>query len=103
MTAIPPRSPGPINLNRYGLEFAWQGIPTFMKLPVCMTPEDLRAGGIDVGGVRWDGTAITRSGTHMGPRAIRACDHLPAPPWSRPHLHVRVDPFENLKVWEVSD
>jgi Arginase family len=58
------RPPGPIRLNRYALEFAWQGVPTFMKLPVCLTPQDLRVGAIDVavGGVPWDGTATTRSG-----------------------------------------
>ena len=48
----PGRAPGPINLNRYALEFAWQGIPTYMKLPVCLTPEDLRAGAIDVAAER---------------------------------------------------
>jgi arginase family enzyme len=101
----PERVPGPINLNRYALEFAWQGIPTFMKLPVCLTPEDLRAGAIDVavGGAPWDGTATTRSGTHLGPQAIRTCDHLAAPPHQRPHLHVRVDPFEHLSVCDYGD
>ena len=99
------RPPGPISLNRYELELAWQGIPTFMKLPVCLTPEDLRAGGVDVavGGAPWDGTALTRAGTHMGPQAIRTCDHLPAPPYGRPHLHVRVDPFEHLTVCDYGD
>jgi agmatinase len=84
---------------------AWQGIQTFMKLPVCLTPDDLRAGKMDaaVAGVPWDQTAMTRSGTHLGPKAIRACDHLPSPPWSRPHLHVRVDPFEHLNVCDYSD
>ncbi|HXA33453.1 MAG TPA: agmatinase family protein [Acidimicrobiales bacterium] len=101
----PSRPPGPIDLNRYPLEMAWQGIQTFMKLPVCLTPEDLRVGKIDaaVAGVPWDQTAMTRSGTHLGPKAIRACDHLPSPPWSRPHLHVRVDPFEHLNVCDYSD
>jgi agmatinase len=105
MEPTPPRPPGPMYLHRYDLEFAWQGIPTFMKLPICLTPEDLRAGQIDVaiGGVPWDGTATTRSGTHLGPRAIRTCDHLPTPPWNRPHLHVRVDPFEHLKVCDYGD
>jgi agmatinase len=99
------RPPGPIDLTRHEMEFAWEGIPTFMKLPVCMNPADLRAGAIDVAvaGAPWDGTATTRSGTHLGPQAIRVCDHLPAPPWSRPHLHVRVDPFEHLKVCDYGD
>ena len=62
------RPPGPINLNRYEIEPAWLGFQTFNKLPVCLTPEDLRAGEIDVAicGVPWDGTAISRSGTHLG-------------------------------------
>jgi agmatinase len=99
------RPPGPIDLTRPEMEFAWEGIPTFLKLPVCLNPADLRAGGIDVAvaGARWEGTATTRSGTHLGPQAIRVCDHLPAPPWSRPHLHVRVDPFEHLKVCDYGD
>ncbi len=99
------RPPGPIDLTRHEMEFAWEGIPTFLKLPVCMNPADLRAGAIDVAvaGAPWDGTATTRSGTHLGPQAIRVCDHLPAPPWSRPHLHVRVDPFEHLKVCDYGD
>src|SRR4249920_2372790 len=75
------RPPGPINLNRNEIEPAWLGFQTFIKLPVCLTPEDLRAGAIDVAicGVPWDGTAISRSGTHLGPRAIRACDYMPTP------------------------
>ncbi|MGA2838453.1 MAG: arginase family protein [Acidimicrobiales bacterium] len=101
----PTRAPGPMDLNRYETEMAWQGIQTFMKLPLCLTPEDLRAGAVDVAiaGVPWDQTAMTRSGTHLGPKAIRGCDHLPSPPWSRPHLHVRVDPFEHLDVCDYSD
>ena len=103
--AVPPRPPGPVAVHRYGTEMAWSGIPTFLKLPLCLSPEDLRAGGVEVavGGVPWDGTALTRSGTHLGPRAIRTCDHLPAPPWERPHLHVRVDPFEHLTVCDYGD
>jgi agmatinase len=103
--AVPERAPGPMPVHRYEMEMAWSGIQTFLKLPLCLTPEDLRAGGVDVaiGGVPWDGTALTRSGTHLGPRAIRSCDHLPAPPWSRPHLHVRVDPFEHLTVCDYGD
>ena len=76
------RPPGPINLNRYEVEPSWLGFQTFLKLPVCLTPNDLRAGEIDVAvcGAPWDGTAITRSGAHLGPRAIRACDYHPTPP-----------------------
>jgi agmatinase len=99
------RPPGPLNLNRYPIEPHWAGIQTFMKLPVCLTPEDLRAGQIDVAicGAPWDGTAISRSGTHLGPQAIRTCDHMPTPPMERPHLHVNVDPLEHLRICDYGD
>lgn len=102
---VPERQPGPIRVNRYQFELAWMGIQTFLKLPLCLTPEDLRAGSVDVaiGGVPWDGTATTRSGTHLGPQAIRSCDHIPSPPYERPHLHVRVDPLQHLTVCDYGD
>lgn len=100
------RDHGPINLNRYPVELSYGGIQTFLKLPVCLTPEDLRAGQIDVaiGGVPWDGTQATRSGTNLGPMHIRMADYL----WGgggdgRPHLHTRVDPFEHLKMADYGD
>jgi agmatinase len=98
------RAPGPLVVNRPG-ELAYSGIQTFLKLPVCLSPEDLRAGGIDVAiaGVPWDGTATTRSGTQLGPRAIRECDYLGGPPTLRPHLDVRVDPMEHLVMCDYGD
>jgi agmatinase len=103
--APPVRPPGPINLNRYEIEPAWVGFQTFSKFPICLTPEDLRAGGIDVAvcGVPWDGTAISHSGTHLGPHAIRTCDYMPTPPMERPHLHVGIDFLEHLKVCDYGD
>jgi ABC-type transport system substrate-binding protein len=44
----PNRSPGPINLNEDDYELSYSGLPAFLKLPYCMTPEDLRAGHIEV-------------------------------------------------------
>jgi arginase family enzyme len=74
------RPPGPISVNRQGREMSWSGIQTFMKAPVCLTPEDLRAGQVDVaiGGAPWDGTATGLTGTHLGPRAIRHGDYITA-------------------------
>jgi agmatinase len=82
---------------------SWSGIQTFAKLPLCLTPADLRAGQIDVaiGGAPWEGTATGRTGTHLGPRAIRGCDYLSHD--ARPHLGVRVDPFAQLKVADYGD
>ncbi len=42
------REPGPINVQRYKGGFPWIGIPTFFHLPVALTPEDLKAGEVDV-------------------------------------------------------
>jgi agmatinase len=45
-----PRAPGPINLNRYMAAGPKLGIPTFFNLPAALTPEDLKAGKVDVFG-----------------------------------------------------
>lgn len=83
---------------------AWSGIQTFLKLPVCLTPEDLRAGGIDVaiGGAPWDGTATGLTGTHLGPAAIRKGDYVTDSPVLS-HLDVRVDPLEHLAICDYGD
>lgn len=103
MRAMANRTPGPIVVNR-DVEMAWSGFNTFMKVPVCLTPEDLRAGEIEiaVGGAPWEGTATGRTGTHLGPRAIRECDYL-GTYVDRHHLDVRVSPFEHLKVADYGD
>lgn len=42
------REPGPINVQRFEGGFPWIGIPTFFHLPVALTPEDLKAGKVEV-------------------------------------------------------
>jgi agmatinase len=42
------REPGPINLQRYVGGMPWVGIPTFFHLPIALTPEDLKAGKVEV-------------------------------------------------------
>jgi agmatinase len=103
--ALPARPPGPVQVNRPGGERGLAGIQTFMKLPVCLTPEDLVAGEIDVAvcGVPWDGTVTGRSGTHLGPMAIRSVDYLGGYGSSLPHLGVRVDPLEHLRACDYGD
>jgi agmatinase len=99
------REQGPLTLSRYAWEPSYSGIQTFMKLPLCLTPQALEAGHIDVaiGGVPWDGTNTARAGTHLGPQAVRRCDNLWAPPYGRPHLHTRIDPFQHLKLADYGD
>lgn len=98
------REPGPLHINRNDREMAWSGIQTFLKLPVCLTPEDLRAGRIDVavGGAPWDGTATGFTGTHLGPGAIRKGDYVTDSPVLS-HLDVRVDPLEHLNICDYGD
>ena len=52
------REPGPINIQRFPGGPGWAGIPTFFKLPIALTPEDLKAGDVDV--------AIIGAHTDMG-------------------------------------
>ena len=42
------RDPGPIAIQRYPGGFMPMGIPTFFRLPVALTPEDLKSGQVDV-------------------------------------------------------
>lgn len=42
------RKPGPINVQRYTGGSPWMGIPTFFHLPIALTPEDLKAGNVEV-------------------------------------------------------
>jgi agmatinase len=94
-----------MHVNRPDQERGYAGIQTFMKLPVCLTPEDLRAGNIDVAvcGVPWDSTATGRTGAHLGPMAIRSADYLGGYGTRLPHLDVRVDPLEHLRACDYGD
>jgi agmatinase len=97
--------PGPKPVTRYEWEPSYVGIQTFLKLPLCLSVEDLQAGGIDlaIGGIPWDGTNTARAGTHLGPQAIRRCDNAWSPPLSRPSQSVRLDPFRYLQMADYGD
>lgn len=96
---------GPRRVSRYQWEPSYVGIQTFLKLPLCLSTEDLVAGGIDIaiGGIPWDGTNTARAGTHLGPQAIRRCDNAWSPPFSRPSQLVRVDPFAHFAMADFGD
>lgn len=98
------RPPGPISVSRREDEMAWSGIQTFLKAPVCLTPEDLSAGDIDVAicGVPWDGTATGLTGTHLGPRAIRAGDYVSGGRYLY-HLDVRMNFMDHLRIADYGD
>ncbi|GAB3842778.1 agmatinase [Nesterenkonia populi] len=99
------RKPGLLHVNRQR-EGGFAGIQTFAKLPVALTPEDLKAAEVDVAvcGVPWDSTAGGRSGTNHGPMVIRSCDYKggygPRPHFS---LDTHVDAFAELKMCDYGD
>ena len=74
----PEREAGPINLQRYEVVSGINGFPTYLGLPLALTPEDLVAGEVDVaivglpswfqptGGTQW-------AANHM--RLVRSYDH----------------------------
>src|SRR5258707_9471563 len=96
------RQPGPVTVSRPG-DMAWSGIQTFAKVPLCLTPADLRAGGADVaiGGAPWEGTASGRTGAPLGPRAIRGGGYPSPGSWAPPGG--RGDPFSHPNGWGYAD
>jgi hypothetical protein len=66
----PKRDPGPISVPR--------GVPTFFRAPIAHTPEDLKAGKVDVAflGAPLDMGSGMR-GAGWGPRGLRAFDPRP--------------------------
>lgn len=101
----PPRQPGPMHLQRYVGTPAHAGIATFLGLPFCMTPEDLKAGKVDVAilGAPVD-MSFGQRGAAFGPRAIRADERvLPNVPAVFQNPDTRVKPFEVLNVVDYGD
>lgn len=101
----PKREPGPIDLSRYVAAPSHSGIPTFMGIPVALTPEDLVAGKVDcaIVGAPTDMGSGHR-GAGFGPRAIRHDEFfLPNCPAAIQNPDTRVKPFEVMKVVDYGD
>ncbi len=93
----PKREAGPINMQRYEVVSGINGFPTYMGLPVALTPEDLKAGKVDVaivglpswfqptGGTQW-------AANHM--RLIRSYDHANV----GHDMHLNINYFDILNV-----
>ena len=103
------RAPGLFWPHRQSRGAAWLGIPTFFKLPIALTPDDLRAGKVDVAifGAPLD-MGFGMRGAAFGPQAIRVSERYVS--WAdarsgatRPHQHVRIDPFHVLTVVDYGD
>ena len=99
------REPGPINIQRYAGGAGWQGIPTFFKLPIALTPEDLMAGDVDIAiiGAHTDMGGGYR-GAAWGPNALRASPSTVA--WgafAMDHMLTLVNPFKELTIVDYGD
>ena len=75
----PKREPGPINIQKAVGGFPFQGIPTFFRLPVALSKEDLVAGKVEIAfmGASFDLSTGMR-GTAFGPQAVRTGERIGA-------------------------
>ena len=100
-----PRAPGPININRYLRAGPKLGIPTFMNMPVAITPEDLVAGEVEVAimGIPLDSGTGYR-GAAYGPRAVRAGTVYRGNSMNEtPHMHTLISPNNELTIVDYGD
>lgn len=100
-----PREPGPIDINRYLASGPKLGIPTFLNMPVAITPQDLVAGEVEVAimGVPLD-TGTGFRGAAYGPRSVRTGNvYKGASPVEPPHMHTMVSPTNELTIVDYGD
>ena len=100
------RKAGPINIQRYSGGTGWNGIPSFFRLPIALTPEDLKAGNVDVAmlGAYTDMGGGQR-GANRGPGALRlsAAEYVTWGEWSMSHMGTMVNPFKELTIVDYGD
>src|SRR3954470_768206 len=89
-------------MTRYGAQFGPD--ITFLGVPAVDVEDTsaLAAADVVVVGAPFDGGTSHRPGTRFGPTAIRQTDYLPQD-GSRPHLALRVDALQDLKVVDMGD
>ena len=89
-------------MTRYGAQFG----PDLTFLGVDPVDLDdaaaLAAADVVIVGAPWDGGTSHRPGTRFGPQAIRQTDYLPHD-GSRPHLALRVDALQDIRVVDAGD
>src|SRR5438876_4107338 len=77
---------------------------TFLGVPRCDLDQPSTFQGADVViiGAPYDAGTSYRAGARFGPKMIRTTDYLPHDA-SRPHLTLRVDPLQDLRVVDAGD
>lgn len=100
------REPGPINIQRYPGGMGYNGIPTFFRLPVALTPDDLRAGNVDVAFLAaYTNMGGGNRGAQRGPNALRLSDHeyVPWGEFSMPHMGTMINPLTDIVAVDYGD
>ena len=100
------REPGRINIQRYPGGMSFQGIPTFFRAPVALTPEDLEAGDVDIAFISaHTDMGMGVRGASRGPNDLRANGDVYGTwgAWSMPHMHTLVNPNEELTIVDYGD
>ena len=89
-------------MSRYGAQFGPD--VTFLGVDACDLADRASYDGADVVvlGAPFDGGTSHRPGTRFGPMAIRQTCYLPHD-GSRPHLALRVDALQDLRVLDAGD
>src|SRR3954467_7557740 len=89
-------------MTRYGPMFGPD--ITFLGVERCGLddPASFADADVVVIGAPFDGGTSHRPGTRFGPQAIRSTDYLPHD-GSRPHLALRVDGLQDLRVLDAGD
>jgi agmatinase len=99
------REPGPINIQRFTGGFPWQGMPTFFHLPVALTPEDLKAGQVEVaifGAEMYNGMRVQSYGP-MEMRAPMKSEIYHNWGWHMPELDSGLAALDELNVVDYGD
>lgn len=92
------REPGPVEIMRFPGQ-GWMQMPTFFHQPLAFTPEDLKAGNVDVaimGGLTDMGGGAR--GASRGPNAVRNSSIYTGVGARQPNMHVMVDPLQDLNL-----
>ena len=100
------RDPGPIDIQRMPFGYGFNGIPTFFRLPVALTPEDLRVGDVDVAFLAaYTDMGMGHRGASQGPNALRASagDYLSWGLASMSHMGTLVNPFAQMNMVDYGD
>jgi agmatinase len=79
------------------------GVATFSKVPLALSPDDLRGADVAIMGAPLDETVSYRPGARFGPRAVRAAEDSGGAPPERPHMLLGVDPYAVLDVVDYGD